>query len=145
MNDFFFGLLRRPWGRGCRIVVPISGRALLAVAAVGLIAQPGCVRQANLDAGLSSVSVSRPVLSVGEAAELAARLANERCERQYRRRPFRAEQHAIVLRAGLYRWGGLDVGAPGGLSAFVTFRQDGSEPRVEVYYSADAVRPPEAR
>jgi hypothetical protein len=42
-----------------------------------------------------------------------------------------------MLEDGVYHWGGLDVGGVGGLSASVTFRQDGSEPHVEAYYSDD--------
>jgi len=34
-------------------------------------------------------------------------------------------------------WGGLDVGAKDGYSALVTFGQDGSHPKVEVYFSTD--------
>lgn len=83
------------------------------------------------------------VLSAAEASQLAARLANDQCERQYRKRPFTAEQHSALLEDGIYRWGGLDVGGPGGLSALVTFRRDGSQPHVEVYFSTDIRgRPP---
>ena len=81
----------------------------------------------------------RRVLAPREASELAARLANEQCERQYRKQPFNADQHSAVLQNGLYHWGGLDVIGVGGLSALVTFRPDGSEPHVEVYYSTDTV------
>jgi hypothetical protein len=84
-----------------------------------------------------------PNLSADEAAQLAAKLANEECERRYRRRPFTAAQHAVVLQEGKYRWGGLDVGGPGGFSALVTFRQDGSKPHVEVYFSTDIRSRPE--
>ena len=78
-------------------------------------------------------------LSAGDAAVLAARLANEQCERQFRRRPFEPRQHAAIFNDGLYHWGKLDVGGTGGFSAVVTFRQDGSEPHVEVYFSSDAL------
>jgi hypothetical protein len=58
----------------------------------------------------------------------------------YRKRPFRPEQHVAILKGGMYRWGGLDVGGPAGFSALVTFRQDGGEQHVEVYYSTDVLR-----
>lgn len=86
-------------------------------------------------------AVSQRSLSAAEAAELAARLANDRCEKQYRKRPFRAEQHPAVLKNGTYHWGGLDVGGPGGYSALVTFSQDGSQAHVEVYFSTDVLSP----
>ena len=81
------------------------------------------------------------VLSPTDAAQLAAKLANDECERLYERRPFAASQHPAVLRDGEYHWGGLDVGAPGGFSARVAFRQDGTRPTVEVYFSSDQLRP----
>ena len=89
-----------------------------------------------------SIAVWRKLnqLSAGEAADLAARLANDECHRLYQRRPFKAEQHAAVLQGGEYRWGRLNEGAPGGYSALVTFRLDGSHPRVEVYLSTDVLR-----
>jgi hypothetical protein len=80
-------------------------------------------------------------LSSNDAAQLAAKLANDECERFYKRRPFSASQHPAVVRDGQYHWGGLDQGAPGGYSAQVTFGQDGSEPKVEVYFSTDRLDP----
>jgi hypothetical protein len=76
-------------------------------------------------------------LSANEAAQLAARLANEECERCFHRHPFQADQHSAIFQDGEYRWGGLDVGAPKGFSALVRFREDGSKPSVEVYFSSD--------
>jgi hypothetical protein len=81
-------------------------------------------------------------LSPAEAAELAERLANQESERLYKRRPFGAGQHPAVLTDGEYEWGGLDQGAPGGYSALVRFAQDGSNPKVEVYFSTDPLSPP---
>jgi hypothetical protein len=91
--------------------------------------------------GQSPVATARRVLSADEAAQLAAKLANDQCDRQYQKRPFDAAQHSAVRQNGRYRWGGLDVGGPGGFSALVTFRPDGSEPQVEVYFSTDVLRP----
>jgi hypothetical protein len=79
------------------------------------------------------------VLSPAAAAQLAAKLANDECERLYKRRPFAASQHPAVLREGEYQWGGLDEGAPGGYSALVTFGPDGSHPWVKVYFSTDQI------
>jgi len=77
------------------------------------------------------------VVSPGAAAELAAKLANEECERLYQRRPFAAGQHVAVFEGERYRWGRLDPGGPSGLSAVVSFRADGSQPSVQVYFSTD--------
>jgi hypothetical protein len=112
---------------------------LLGVLHACLIAQVGCVRSTNYRVGQPSVSSVHHVLLPQDAAELAARLANEQCERQFRRRPFSPGQHSAMLQDGVYHWGNLDVGGVGGFSAVVTFRQDGSEPYVEVYFSSDAL------
>src|SRR5260221_8915225 len=104
-----------------------------------LVSQVGCVRSTGHSAGESSEPVSRGALSAEDAGMLAAQLANEQCERQYRRRPFTPGQHPAIFKDGLYHWGKLDVGGVGGFSAVVTFRQDGSEPHAEVYFSSDAL------
>jgi len=78
-----------------------------------------------------------PALSPDAAAQLAAKLANEQCDRLYQQRPFSASQHSAVLRNGIYKWGGFDPTGPGGFSALVSFRADGSAPHVEVFFSCD--------
>lgn len=82
---------------------------------------------------------TRQALSAADASVFAAQLANEQCERQYQRRPFQSQQYPAVLQDGVYHWGRLDIGGPGGFSALVTFHPDGSEPHVEVYFSSDTV------
>ena len=77
------------------------------------------------------------VLSPGEAARLAARLANEESARRYHRQPFQAGQNAAVLRDGWYSWGGLNEGARSGFSALVSFDARGQDARVEVFFSSD--------
>ena len=84
---------------------------------------------------------SARALTQEEAATRAAELANDECERLYQKRPFKAQQYAAMLEGEVYRWGRLDPGAPYGLSAVVTFRADGSQPEVQVYYSSDTVLP----
>ncbi len=109
-----------------------------------VIAALGCSCSSTHGVGKSPVVTAKRALSADQAAHLAADLANNQCDRQYRRRPFTAEQHPVVVEDGMYRWGGLNEGAPSGLSALVTFRQDGSEPHVEVYFSTDMrMRPSE--
>jgi hypothetical protein len=94
----------------------------------------------NSSCGHSSL-ITQPqksgVLSTKEAADLAAHLANEECQRLYKCRPFEPGQHPAVMANAGYTWGGLDPGAPRGYSALVTFSRDGSEPKVEVYFSSD--------
>jgi hypothetical protein len=90
-------------------------------------------------AGLVMLGCSRgSALSPGAASQLAAKLANEQCDHLYQQHPFSAAQHSIVLHSGKYEWGaGFDPVGPGGFSALVSFRIDGSAPHVEVYFSCD--------
>lgn len=115
----------------------LRSRILLLAIIACASAQIGCVRSTRT--GQQSRSIPRQALSAQDAAVLAAQLANDQCDLQYRRRPFKPEQHPAVFEDGRYRWGGLDVGGVAGFSAVVTFRQDGSEPHVEVYFSSDAL------
>ena len=104
---------------------------------IPVVLGPSCSRPAV--AGRAQAAAK--VLSAADAAQLAAGLANQECERRFKRRPFAANQHVPVLKDGEYRWGGLDEGGPGGYSALVIFDQDGSYPKVEVYFSSDQLSP----
>ncbi len=115
---------------------------MAAVSAVGLLALMVLGASCSHSSATSPRQTATAALSPSEAAQLAARLANEECQRLFKRRPFEPSQHPAVLEGGEYRWGGLDQGGPGGYSALVTFRQDGSQAKVEVYFSTDRLDPP---
>ena len=114
-----------------------ASKILAAVIASLVISDVGCSRSPTHGAGQSPETTAWRVLSADEAAQLAAKLANDQCDRLYQKCPFSAAQHSAVRQKGMYQWGGLDVGGPGGFSALVTFRPDGSQPHVEVYFSTD--------
>ncbi len=76
-------------------------------------------------------------LSTEEASRLAAKLANDECNRIWKVRPFTADLYQPKLKDGSYSWGRLDPGGPGGLSARVTFKHDGTEPKVEIWFHTD--------
>jgi hypothetical protein len=115
---------------------------VLAVVIAGLvISGVGCSQSSTHRVSQPPVATTGRVLSADEVARLAAKPANDQCDCQYRKRPFSAAQHSAVLQKGMYQWGGLDVGGPGGFSALVTFRSDGGKPHVEVYFSTDVVTP----
>jgi hypothetical protein len=113
--------------------------AMLGAVLTSIILQAGCSGPTTPANHVPSQTV-RHVLSPTEAAQLAAKLANDECERLYRKRPFTANQHLAVLQGDQYRWGGLNEGGRGGLSALVVFRSDGSHPKAEVYFSTDFAR-----
>jgi hypothetical protein len=102
-----------------------------------IVLQGGCSGPSSTENRVAPQAVGH-VLSPAEAAQLAAKLANDECERLYRKRPFTADQHRTVLTGGRYRWGGLNEGGRGGLSALVVLGSDGGDPKVEVYFSLDA-------
>jgi hypothetical protein len=120
-------------------MVAARSKILLALMAGWLIFQPGCSRAPNRGAGAPTPPAARQVLSAQGAADQAAKLANDQCEHDYRRRPFTADQYPAVLEEGVYHWGKMDVGGRGGFSTVVTFGPDGSEPHVEVFFSTDAL------
>jgi len=111
----------RPLPRGA----PWLGFALVAIVAVG------CRPQA-------SPPIPAAHLSSDQAAARAAELANDECERLYHVRPFTAERYPAVIEDGRYRWGRLELAAPGGYSATVSFATDGSGAEVEVVLTTDA-------
>lgn len=90
-------------------------------------------------AGVSPPPVVR-FLSPNDAAQVAAKLANDQCERLYKRRPFSARQYPALFQNGQYYWGHLDEGAVGGFSACVTIGRDGNNPKVQVYFSTDQLQ-----
>jgi len=121
---------------GCRKPEPVADLGQASAAPTGTLPQVSSPERGHE----TSFETTKPrALSADDAASLAARLANDQCERQYRRRPFKAEQYPAVMADGAYHWGKLDVGGKGGFSALVIFRPDGSEPHVEVYFSSDAL------
>ncbi|MDP2897255.1 MAG: hypothetical protein Q8Q12_12000 [bacterium] len=80
-----------------------------------------------------------------EAAKAAASLANDECEEHYKRRPFSPENYEPVFRDNRWRWGKFDPAGIHGYSAEVSFKKDGSHPKVEVFFSSDALEPDSGR
>jgi hypothetical protein len=77
------------------------------------------------------------LFSISEAAELAAKLANDECYKRFERRPFLAKQYPITFFEDRFRWGRMDPGAEGGISAEVSFGPRGEDPKVQIYLSDD--------
>lgn len=73
-----------------------------------------------------------------EAAKLAARLANEKCQSFWGEEPFTAEAYKAALDGERWRWGRYDPAGIAGYSAEVSFTAGGRDPKVEVYWSTDA-------
>lgn len=76
-------------------------------------------------------------LSASKASALAARLANDECDRLYGERPFSAEHFPVKLLNDRYESGRLDLAGVSGYSAEVAFGRDGTDREVRVYFSTD--------
>ncbi len=80
-------------------------------------------------------------LSEDEAAELAARLANEKCKAAFDRQPFRPESYEAQLLGSRWHWGEIEPAGIAGYSADVEFNGDGSQPVVRVAFHTDRIQP----
>lgn len=76
-------------------------------------------------------------LSPKRAAALAARLANEECERMYDRRPFAPTTYPVRFEEDRFEWGRVDPGGEDGFSAAVSFDRDGRDAVARCYFSTD--------
>jgi hypothetical protein len=92
-------------------------------------------REPEDEAPAESVRLSGPA----EAADLAARLANDECEKEYGDRPFAANNWPIVLERGRWLWGRIHAFGPQGYSAVVSFERNGGLPLVRIYALAHDV------
>jgi hypothetical protein len=127
----------RAWSRSS------AGRGLVCLLGLAgvLLGGSGCSGPSPLNSVGERPAAVAPSLSSAEAAHLAARLANDECERLYKRRPFKPDLYPALRQGTGYTWGRLDEGGPGGYSAWVRFASNGSQPAVEVYFSSDSRRP----
>jgi hypothetical protein len=110
---------------------------LVLVIVLGGCGQSGPSDPAQADAPQATARTT-PTGQVEAAAARAASLANERCKKLWDATPFRAEMHTAELRDGRWHWGKYNPAGPDGFSAEVSFREDGSDPQVRVYFSTDA-------
>jgi hypothetical protein len=111
----------------------------------GFLCWSGCSRTQQSTSCAVVAAASGERLSVESAARLAAKLANDECERLYKKRPFAPETYQVRFADGHYHWGHIDPAGIGGYSAEVAFRADGTQPEVRIWFSSDAVRIPPAR
>jgi hypothetical protein len=80
---------------------------------------------------LSACAPTRPLTPVS-AGMLAAKLANERCQKTYGQRPFHSEDFEASLDQGRWHWGTDDGGKVDGFEVEVSFDRTGSERQVMV-------------
>ena len=93
---------------------------VLALLAAGLLAQSAC-------------SGVRAPDSPDRVEKRAVAMANDRCEQEYGKRPFRTGRFPATLSGERWLWGWLDAAGGQGFTAQVSFRADGSEPETRIY------------
>jgi hypothetical protein len=87
---------------------------------------------------LCACAASRGALGPVSAGTLAARLANDRCQKAYGQRPFTPDDFEAVLDQGRWHWGNGDVnaGKPAekvdGFEVNVSFDRAGGKKKVSV-------------
>lgn len=77
------------------------------------------------------------IITQEQAAELAAKLANEKFQKDFHRSPFKPESYKAELVDSRWHWGKMDLGGINGCSAKVEFNKDGSDAKVKVALYTD--------
>ena len=107
-----------------------QGATLGGAMGIGLLA--ACLLALSLMA-LSACSGGRAPDSPAAAEERAVALANERCEQEFGKRPFKTGRFPATRSGERWLWGWLDAAGGQGYTAQVSFRADGSEPEARIY------------
>jgi hypothetical protein len=81
----------------------------------------------------------KQALTQEQAAELAAKLANEKFQKAYRRSPFTPESYTAELTGSRWHWGKIDPVGINGCSAVVEFNEDGTDEKVKVALHMDTL------
>jgi hypothetical protein len=95
-----------------------------------------CAINANiLQANDSEMSVQ--IISQEQAAAYAAKLANEKCQKEFGESPFKPGSYEAELVDSKWHWGEIEPKGINGYSAKVEFNKDASDENVKVAYSTD--------
>ena len=87
---------------------------------------------------VSACAGNRQVTSAKKAERIAVDLANDLCQRDSGKRPFRTGVFPATQSDGRWLWGWLDPASAAGYSAQVSFRTDRSNPAVSLSTHATA-------
>lgn len=113
--------------RTARVAGPIAG-PIASLMAAGLVV---------LASILVSCSGGRAPDSPAAAEKRAVSLANDRCEQEFGKRPFKTGRFPATRSGERWLWGWLDAAGGQGYTAQVSFRAEGSEPEVLIYSIAE--------
>ncbi len=136
--------MKRPTMAAVTVFVAAVGAVAYSVAVRTSAAKPNAQVRPRAAAQVADLppaqvpQVEHPDFGAKEAAKLAARLANEKCQRFWGEEPFTAQNYKAVLDGERWRWGRYDPAGIAGYSAEVSFTAGGRDPKVDVYWSTDA-------
>ena len=82
---------------------------------------------------------SKHITTQEQAAEHAAKLANEKCRMEFGCSPFKPESYKAELVDSKWRWGKIEPIGIHGYSAKVEFCKDGSDEDVRVVFHTDVI------
>lgn len=77
------------------------------------------------------------IITQEQAAGHAAKLANEKCQKDFGKSPFTSDSYKAELVDSRWHWGKIDIKGINGYSAKVEFNKDGSNEDVKVAFSTD--------
>jgi iron complex transport system substrate-binding protein len=77
------------------------------------------------------------MLNEKTVCKLASDLANQECERIYGSCPFLPEHYKAEFSGERWQWGHMDPAGIKGYSAEVSFKKDGTDKKVQVFFSTD--------
>jgi hypothetical protein len=77
------------------------------------------------------------IITQEQAAEHAAKLANEKCQKEFGQSPFTPGSYEAESIDSKWHWGKIEPKGINGYSAQVEFNKDGSDENVKVAFSTD--------
>ena len=75
-----------------------------------------------------------------QAAKHAAKLANDKCQKDFGMSPFKPDSYKAELLNSKWIWGKISPKGINGYSAKVEFKKDGSNEKVRVAFHTDAIQ-----
>jgi len=82
----------------------------------------------------------RQIITQEQAAEHAAKLANEKCQKDFGNSPFTPDSYKAELVDSRWHWGKIDPKGFNGYSARVEFNKDGTNENVKVAFHTDELK-----
>ena len=84
-----------------------------------------------------NLEIKEKIITQEQAAVHAAKLANEKCQKEFGESPFAPGSYEAELVDSKWHWGKIEPRGINGYSAKVEFNKDGSDENVKIAYSTD--------